>query len=93
MWIYTTNNEMINISRCDRLELRQETAVPDESGKPASDGVMVGISIVARFDHEEAVLAFIPAAENYDLMVNRYWNAIRTAIKSRAELCDLMDIA
>jgi hypothetical protein len=93
MWIYTTNNEMINVSHADRIELRQETTASGDPGTPSPSGDMTGISIVAHFDARESQLAFIPAADNYDILVSRYWNAIRTAIKSRAEICDLMDIA
>ena len=92
MWIYTTNNEMINVSEAIRIELRQETNAPGEDRKVSSSDAMTGVSIVAHFAEGEAQLAFIPAADNYDIVVSRYWNAVRTAIKSRAELCDLMDI-
>jgi len=92
MWIYTTNNELINVSHADRIELRQETSLPGSDAAPAPDGALTGISIIAHFEQGESQLAFIPAADNYDILVNRYWNAIRTSIKSRVELCDLMDI-
>ena len=97
MWIYTTNNEMINISQAERIELRQQTnliasvAGCDSEPKPGEE--MTGVSIVAHFpDNTESLLAFIANIPNYDLVVARYWNAIRTAIKAKAELCDLMDI-
>jgi hypothetical protein len=92
MWIYTTNNQMINVAEAERIELRQETTAPGEVASAAPGAAMTGISIVAHFADCEAQLAFIPAADNYDIVVSRYWNAIRTAIKTRAELCDLMDI-
>ncbi len=94
MWVYTTNNEMINVSIAERIELRQETSsVAGQAVEPSAAGSMVGISIVAHFPNDqEAQLAFVAAAPNYDAVVSRYWNAIRTAIKSRAEICDLMDI-
>jgi hypothetical protein len=94
MWIYTTGNEMINITRADRIELRQETklvASADSHLKPGDE--LTGISIVAHLaDGTEALLAFIPATPHYDVAVTRYWNAIRTAIKANAAVCDLMDI-
>ncbi len=95
MWVYSTNNEMINVSQAERIEMRQETSeVAGQTVEPNASGKMVGISIVVHFDENRASqLAFIPAADNYDLLVSRYWNALRTAIKSRAEICDLMDIA
>jgi hypothetical protein len=92
MWIYTTNNELINVSHSDRIELRQETSLPGDTAAPSPSGAMTGVSIVAHFEEREVQLAFIPAADNYDIVVSRYWHAIRTAIKSRAEICDLMDI-
>ena len=95
MWVYTTNNEIVNLAQAQSIELRQETSfVAGEEVQAPSSGNMVGISIVAKFGAEnESQLAFIAAAPNYDMVVNRYWNALRTAIKSRAEICDLMDIA
>jgi hypothetical protein len=94
MWVYTTNNEMINVSQAERIELRQETdVVAGEAVEPAGNGDMIGISIVVHFPDKQAQLAFIPAAPNFDVVVARYLNAIRTAMKSRAEVCDLMDIA
>lgn len=94
MWIYTTSNEMINIGQAERIELRQETKlVASRDAKLQPGDELTGISIVAHLgDHTEALLAFIPATANYDVAVTRYWNAIRTAIKANAAVCDLMDI-
>jgi hypothetical protein len=94
MWIYSTNNEMVNVAHAEKIELRQETnLIAAGDSEPTHGNQLTGMSIIAHFpDNTESQLAFIPVAPNYDLVVTRYWNAIRTAIKARAEICDLMDI-